>query len=208
MIVVEKKIYLFKINRVWFSNHIFDMKGCDTLIFSECKEKFNIEDFTLREKITSVIDLTQDIDKIWRSMKKKSCQYSIKRAERENIEIKRNERIEEFYQIFRYFNKEKKIMHLTESLPTLKKYGTLFIAEKDGEILCGKFFLEDEEIFMYWKAASKRPIMDNNKDKATLIGNASRLIIWEAIKYAKNKGIKEFNMGGLFAGEGTNYLVE
>ena len=44
-----------------------------------------------------------------------------------------------------------------------------------------------------------------DKEKATLIGNASHLIHWEAMKYAKNKGIKEFDMGGLIAGEGNDY---
>ena len=34
-----------------------------------------------------------------------------------------------------------------------------------------------------------------------MIGNANRLLHWEAIKYAKEKGIKEFDWGGLWSVE-------
>ena len=43
--------------------------------------------------------------------------------------------------------------------------------------------------------------MEVDKEKAKLIGYANRLIHWEAIKYAKEKGIKEYDLGGIFSDE-------
>jgi lipid II:glycine glycyltransferase (peptidoglycan interpeptide bridge formation enzyme) len=40
-----------------------------------------------------------------------------------------------------------------------------------------------------------------DKEKARLISNANKLTVWNAIKYAKEKGIKEFDMGGYYTGE-------
>jgi lipid II:glycine glycyltransferase (peptidoglycan interpeptide bridge formation enzyme) len=202
MIVIEKREHiLFKIKRVWFSRRIFDVGGCDVVIFAGCKEKLDLKGFTRGEMTTSVIDLTQDIDVLWRNIKRRSREY-INQAKREGIEVKINERFEEFYQILRSFNKEKGLAHLQVNLPTLEK-GSLFIAELDGEILAGHVYLEGKEVMYFWRGASKR--LTAGKDMSSLIGRASRTLHWEAIKYAKNKGIKEFDMGGLFAGGGDDY---
>ena len=69
--------------------------------------------------------------------------------------------------------------------------------EKDGEILGGCVFLEDKDIILYWIGCNKRSHM--GRDKRTLIGNGSHLLLWDAINYAKKKGIKELDLGGLFA---------
>jgi hypothetical protein len=81
----------------------------------------------------------------------------------------------------------------------MRKYGTLFIAEHEGEILGGILYLEDENNIFGWRGASLH--LEVDKKKAALIGRANRLIHWEAIKYAKKKGIKEFDWGGLWSEE-------
>ena len=43
--------------------------------------------------------------------------------------------------------------------------------------------------------------MEVDRAKVSIISNADRLIDWEAIKYAKEKGIKEFDLGGLWSKE-------
>jgi len=42
--------------------------------------------------------------------------------------------------------------------------------------------------------------LEVDRRKATLIGCANRLLVWEAIKYAKENCIKEFDMGGYYVG--------
>ncbi len=77
----------------------------------------------------------------------------------------------------------------------MEKNGTLFVAEFKGEILGGQLYLEDENNIRWLLGASNR--LEVTREKATVIGNANRLMSWEAINYAKAKGIKEFDMGGV-----------
>ena len=137
-------------------------------------------------------------------MDKKSTRYRIKRAIREGVKIRINEDYDQFFQIYRSFIQKKGIKSLFDvfgvgaiTLEAMKKYGTLFVADLNGEILVGSVFLEDNSNMKAWIGASKRLEVDNKK--ASIISKANRLIDWEAIKYAKEKGIKEFDLGGLWS---------
>ena len=85
------------------------------------------------------------------------------------------------------------------TLEAMKKYGTLFVAEHDGEILVGTIYLIYNSNIKAWIGASKR--FEVNRAKASIISKADRLIDWEAIKYGKEKGIKEYDLGGLWSKE-------
>jgi lipid II:glycine glycyltransferase (peptidoglycan interpeptide bridge formation enzyme) len=64
--------------------------------------------------------------------------------------------------------------------------------------LCGDAFFADGNIIRWRLGASKRLV---DLDKAALIGNANRLLVWVAIKYAKGKGLREFDFGGYTVGD-------
>ena len=121
------------------------------------------------------------------------------------IKIESENQYEEFYDLYRNFIYKKghgwplyKFEYPT--LDDMKRYGTLFIAKYNKEILAGQLYLEDSPNIMYcWLSASKR--LEVDKEKANLIGCANRLLHWEAIRYAKEKGIKEFDLGGLWSEE-------
>jgi lipid II:glycine glycyltransferase (peptidoglycan interpeptide bridge formation enzyme) len=81
----------------------------------------------------------------------------------------------------------------------LKRYGTLFTAEAQGEIIGGHLFLEGETIIRSFLSASKRLGVD--KERAAVIRRANRFMYWEAVKYAKEKGLLEFDWGGIFPDE-------
>ena len=81
----------------------------------------------------------------------------------------------------------------------MKIYGTLFTAVYGGETLAGGIYLENKSIIKALIGASKR--LDVDKNKRTLVGYANRLLDWEVIKYAKEKGVKEFDFGGLWPEE-------
>lgn len=206
MLEINKKHSIFNVKIIRFAESPYDVDKCHAVNFVSCKEKVNSFDFTCTESLTSVIDLTQDLDMIWKNMSKSSCRYSIKRAQREGITLRVNENYDEFYQIYRSFAREKGISPLfgigIPTPETMRKYGTLFIAEYKDEILGGHLYLEDSNNLEFWLDASKR--LEVDKETATLIGYASRLLHWEAIKYAKEKGIKEFDWGGLWSEEEAN----
>ena len=195
MLEIDRSKFIFKIKHIWFSDYPFDVKGYHSITFRACKNKINSQDFTRKEFHTLVIDLTQNLDTIWKNMSKKSCRYMINKAIKEGIEVKISQDYSHFSEINRQFRKEKGLQQ-DRQVELDKEYGTLFIAEIDGELLGGQFYLENENNIRWLIGASKR--LEVDKEKATLIGQANRLLVWEAIKYAKDKGIREFDFGGYY----------
>jgi lipid II:glycine glycyltransferase (peptidoglycan interpeptide bridge formation enzyme) len=206
MLEIDRKRYIFKTKEIWFSDYPFDVKGYASVTFLACKNKVDIKGFTREEFTTLIIDLTQDLDVIWENMNKSSCRYSINRAKRDGVKVRLNQNYEEFYEINYSFRKNKGLPTGSGEIEIWNKYATLFVAEFDGEILGGNLFLEDENTIRWLLGASKR--LEVKKEKATLMGNANRLMIWEAINYAKEKGIKEFDMGGYYTGKAKDEQKE
>ncbi len=132
-------------------------------------------------------------------MSRTGCRQTIKEAEKIGVKINLNQNYEEFFEINLLFRKNKGLNTYSESVEFMKKYCTLFTAEFDGEILLGHLFLEDKNNIRALISGSKRFNVD--KEKVRLIANANKLSIWNAIKYAKDKGIKEYDMGGYYTGE-------
>jgi len=206
MLMIDKRILMFDIKEVHFSDYPFDIEGCDFLKFHGCKNKGNFKGFSCQKEFTSIIDLTQDLDTIWQNMDKKSVRYRIKGGQKQGIKIKINKNYDQFFCIYRSFISKKGIKSLFDvfgvgstPLETMKKYGILFVAEYDGEILGGTLYLKNNYSMKAWIGATKR--LDADKSKKSIISNADRLIDWEAIKYAKDYGVKEFDLGGLWSRE-------
>jgi len=200
MLSVDKNVFFFRTKIIYFAEYPHNVEGCHVLRFPFCKNKVEANGFTRIDFPTSVIDLTQDLDTIWRKLDKKSSRYAVNRAQRDRVEFKINADYEQFYKINASLEAQKSYGGIMASkLETMRKYGTLFTARYAGEVLGGHLYLEDEANMMLWLSASKR--LEVDREKATLIGNANRLLHWEAIKYAKEKGIKEFDWGGLWTEE-------
>lgn len=198
MLEIERKKFIFKTKEIWFSDRPFDVEGYDSVTFRACKNKVDIKGFECEDFITFVIDITQDLDTIWKNMSKSSCRYGVNRANRDGVRIKMNQNYNEFYEINQLFRDNKGLPLDSLTIEFMKKYGTLFVAEFDGEILVGQFYLEDESNIRWLIGASKR--LEVDKEKAILIGNANRLTTWQAIQYAKEKGVREFDFGGYRSG--------
>jgi len=206
MLVIDKKFFMFNIKEVHFSDNPFDIEGCDYLNFCFCKNKVEDAGFTCQKRMTSVINLNQDLEAIWQKMDRTNTRYGIKRAEREGIKIRINDKYEEFFQIYQNFMGKKGLNSFfrifgTNFMPldNIKRNGTLFVADLNNEILGGILFVEDDSNIEGLIGASKR--LEIEKEKNILVGCSNRLIWWEAIKYAKEKGIKVLDLGGLWPEE-------
>ena len=197
MLEINRNLFSFKIKEIWFAEQPYNIKNCDSIFFKSCKNKVDVDDFTCEEHATLVIDLTKDLDQIWKNMDKSSCRYAVNRAIRDGVKVTINKKQKEFIKIYKSFRKSKGQSNFisriyNSDLELIKaNYGTLFTAKHNDDILGGIYLLEDEETIRWIVGASKR--LEDNK---TLIGNANKLLIWEAIKYAKDKGLKEFDLGG------------
>jgi lipid II:glycine glycyltransferase (peptidoglycan interpeptide bridge formation enzyme) len=198
MIEIDRKNYRFKTKEIWFSDYPYDISGYDRVVFRDCKNKVDNNGFIRSEFSTLIIDLTKDLDEILKNMNQASCRRYINRAIRENITIKINQNYDEFEKIYRSFREEKELGG-GESIEILKKYGTLFVANYEGKVLGGVFYLENNNIIRGWYTATKR--LEANKETQKIIGDANRLLHWEAIKYSKSKGIKVFDWGGYYIGK-------
>jgi len=198
MLEINKKRLIFKIKEIWFADYPFDVEKCDSVVFRGCRNKIDVQGFKRIAFPTLVIDLSQDLGKIWKDMRKSSCRYAITRAEKEDVIVEKNRNYEEFFKIYLQFIKLKHLRRNKDlSVRFMKKYGVLFTAKnKNNEILGGQFYLEDPSLSsIRWLIGASRRLEVDKKNQS-LIGNANRLITWYAIKYAKEKGIKEFDMGG------------
>jgi hypothetical protein len=198
MLVLKQKVFLFNTQTIYFSEYPFDVDGCDAVLFASCKNKVDTGKFACSAMTTAVTDLTQDLDVIWNNIRRRFREY-INQASREGTKIYLNLHYDEFYRLYRNFRQSKGFASILEigamKLETMEKHGTLFTAEYDGELLGGHLYLEDEACIMLGPSASKR--LEVDKKKAAFISRANRLLHWEAIKYAKGRGIREFDWGGL-----------
>jgi len=199
VLMFDVKKYGFVHREIWFADYPIDIKGVHSIAFMACKKKVNLNDFRRQPFTTLVIDLTQDLDYIWRHFDRKSCKYMINRAIKERVQIKLNADWDEFYMLERNF-RQKKGLPIASPIPDeIKGRGAVLLtAYLNGELVAGQLYLKDDTHMRWLRAASKR--LEVNRKKAILIGCANRLLIWEAIKYAKEKGIKEFDMGGYYIG--------
>jgi len=204
VIIIDNSFLIFKKRDIFLSEYPYDIGNeIDAVSFHYCKHKLTMPGYTCREQLTSTIDLNQESEEIWKKMNRKLRQ-KIKKATKENITWKMNENFNEFYAISKDFMKQKnyatRLGFLSLELPNVKimeKYGTLFTAELNGEILGGHLYLEDNENILAWISASKRLAVD--KETSTLINCANCLLHWQAITYAKEKSLRTFNWGGLWS---------
>lgn len=198
MLEINKKKLFWKIKEIWFADSPFDVKNCDSLVFYNCGKSEEKEGFICEEYSTLVIDTRNKIDDIWQNMDKSSCRYMINSANKRKINIIINEKIDDFIKINKSFRNKKGLLGLKLSSEFIKKFGVLFIAELDGDILGGQLYLKDSNNMRWLVGASNR--LSVTKEKAILIGYANRLLVWEAIKYAKYNGIINFDFGGYYKG--------
>jgi lipid II:glycine glycyltransferase (peptidoglycan interpeptide bridge formation enzyme) len=200
-------VLFFKTKEVHNADYPFDVKDCDIVTFHFCKNKIEPTDFTLiKEHVTSIIDITQSTEQLWSNIKE-SGRRQINKAKKENIQIERNTNYDEFYAIYRTFLKQKGYTTFHGLFNTLqigaiskkimKQNGTLYTAKHKNEVITGILFLESKTSIHAWIGASKR--LSADKEKASRIGRAQRLIIWTALQDAKQKEIQEFDFEGIFS---------
>lgn len=193
-------VFPFKYRMVWFSDGLYDLDGCDSAIFRLCRNCMDKDGFRLTDEFhTLTIDLTQDLDSIWRGMSKTNCRKPISHAIEGGVKVKKNENYEEFFKLYQELRKTKGFSSNNIGIDYMKKYGTLFTAEYEGEMLGGMFYIEDDSTILEIVTASKR--FDGDKEKRNFVGGANKLLIWEAIQYAKARGIKEYDQGGCYTGD-------
>lgn len=196
-LVTDKQISMFKLRTVWFSDRPYDDEGIDSICHLHCKDMVDAKGFSRETLSTLVLDLSHGLDPVWENMAG-DCRKFIRRSEKEGFKVNTNAYLEEFIQMNKDFRKNKKLAPYNYSEDFIREHGTLFTAELDGRILCGYLAIHDDEYMRGLQAVSRRLDIDESFRKLISFGN--RLLTWEAISYAYNKGLSSFDMGGYYVG--------
>lgn len=205
MLEIEKKLLFFNTKEVYFSDEPKDVDGCQDVEFKFCKINVNKEGFEKELDLTLKIDLTKTNEELWRDLHR-NCRNQIKRAKKLGVIIRESDNFDDFYKLYSNLFKKKGLMPVLGvfgfgivPLEVMKKYGRLFIAELDGEMLCGDVYLENGKEVCAWVGASRR--LDVDREKAKLLAWAAKYCIWEVLIYYKNKNHTEFDFGGMWPEE-------
>jgi len=152
--------------------------------------------FHMEPFYTTVIDLTQDLDTIWRKLKKRSCRYEIRRAEKIPHDIVVNRWDSYVYEFIRDFQRRKGLPLLTwKRFLKLSKYSYLFSILSQGELIATHIFLID-----YPKRARLLISATARRDEyrmRNLVSALNRKLHWYEIQFFKERGFRIFDFGGI-----------
>jgi hypothetical protein len=201
MKTIEKKVFNFKIKEIYFADYPLDEDECDFLKYPFCKNKADDKGFNYKIKYSLIIDLNQSLDTIWQNMGK-HCRKYTNRAMKDDLRIEKNKHFNDFYKLnkslVKSMSRDIRARIEIPKIDTMKRHTTLFTIEHNNNFLVGHLYLEDKDQIFLWFSASKRYKL---KEESELLGRAGRLLHWEAIKYAKEKGLSVFDFGGIWSEE-------
>lgn len=183
---------LFRKEWYWFENPR-DIAGADMVNFFSYT-KGDYEGFKRTDTLTSVIDLSRSLEELWDTTRKKFMQRQIEQGRSRGVTVGESMDFEAFRPLFNVFRSKKKLPRISYAI--LKKNGKLFLAMHEGIPIAGGIFIDDGHHMRAWVLASRR-LEGLEGRMRDIVGGANRMIIWEAIVYAKKNGYTLFDLGGI-----------
>ena len=186
---IEKKFF----NKYWgWFTPPKDVVGVDIANFFSY-ERCDIEGFNRSESLTSIIDLSRSIEEIWEGMRISFIRKQIEQGKRRGIIVEKGGNFKSFYKLYREFS-----LHIgfgRVAAKSLQEQGILFTSSYDDKLLAGGVFIGDGQSLRAWVLASTR--FENEGRMRDIIGESSRMILWEALCWAKENNYRTFDMGGI-----------
>jgi hypothetical protein len=204
MLITEKKFGTLKIVNIFFAENSvsYTIPDCDVVTYHTYEDWGDIKDFEKNTLLTTTIDLSQSIDVLWKNIHRQHKRH-ILRAEKAGTTVSVSDNFENFHKIYKKFLKQKNYADQSGlSIPTsnfMQKYGLLFIAENQGQILVGNLYFHDQENALLMN--SPYQIFENNPEKKKLCTDASCFLQWKAMQFFKNLGVINYDFGGLMVDE-------
>ena len=190
---IDRRLGPFKIKEIWCADYVYDTPSIDYVIFYQAKDKGQAQGFNCREITTVYLDLSPDLNTLYENIDSR-FRKDIRRAIRYGIKVYVDYGYEDFMKLAQEFHDVKGLPRsLIPTVDFMKKTGKLFTAYFDGKILAGQFYMECYPTFLYHTAVRKITKIPSENQ---LVGMATRLLVWEAIKYAKERGFMELDFGG------------
>jgi len=182
----------FKKYWFWFEGPV-EVPGADMVNFFSYN-KVDQLGFKRKERLTTVIDLKRELSAIWEKMREGFIRKQIIKGERNGIVVRQDENFSDFKRIYGKFRKDKNIHE--DNFRVFEKNGILFSAYLANRMIAGGIFIANNNCFRAWVLASKR-LSDLSGPEREIVGQANRTVIWQAIKYAKEKNYEVFDLGGI-----------
>ena len=200
MLITERKYGMIKIVNIFFSDEpvTVNLPDYDMLTYNTYKNWDEVEGFEKIQTLATIIDLSQGTEGIWGKINRQHKRH-IRQAEKNGIKIGVSNKYEEFHKIHKKFLIQKNYagplgLNIVSS-HFMQKYGILFTAEYEGEIVGGNLFFQDENNAL--SASIAYQLSENSGDKNKMIFDASCLIHWEAMQHFKNLGVVNYHLGGV-----------
>ena len=177
---------------VWFANPE-NHPNCDLLTVFSYNDR-EAPGFRKKEGLTTVIDLSLPEETLWGNMRQKFVQKQIKRGERNGVRVHKDENFSEFKKLYNNFRKGKNLPH--DSMKAFRDHGVLFSAYYKRQMVAAGIFVCNGEHVRAWSLASVR-LGKLDGQMRDVVGQANRMVIWEAMKYFRSLGVRYFDLGGI-----------
>lgn len=202
-----------KIKHVWFYNSDrLENSGMQDIIYYHAMEQCNMEN-GVKKQYSLISDLEQDEGQLWKGIRK-NFRYEIRRAEKENIDVKvfwgqeiTNEEglLDKFVKVYNAMYKDKHMIRhfntklITEYMKDNKIIFTIAYEDKEPLVFHSYLFDKDKTRFFY----STSPFRED-KELAAQIGRMNKYLHWRDLLFFKNIGVKEYDWGGVFSHTNCN----
>ncbi len=147
----------------------------------------------LHNRYTVVLDLTKELDEIWMNQISTKNRNVIRKCIKNGVVIEKSDDYNEFWEIYQqtmqkvsatsfyYFNQQYR------DAVEKNEFMNLFYIRKDNISIATAIFMGLGDYFHYHLAGSRKEYLQLSPNN---------LLLWEAIKYAKEHGFKKFHFGG------------
>ncbi len=182
-----KKVAFLTINDIWFDSELYEISN-SSIVALHTNDELGKESYNFRLITqTFLLNISEDIDKIFAKFDYKSARYAINKAIREGVVVKKaieKKELEQYMEFQKTFCKEKGIPVLGEE--ELENLTCYYAVTKENEYLGGCAFVEssDRKTVRYKYGATLHKL------------NANEIILWEAIKDYHKAGFSFFDFGG------------
>ncbi len=181
----------FKKKWVWFGQPADDRASDMITVFSY--DDVELQGFRKKQGQTSVIDLSPDLLLLWQRTRQGFVQKQIEKGKVNGIEARHDANFKDFKPVYLKFRKSKGLAK--DRFEVFKKNGILISAYFENKLIAGGVFIADENNMRAWVLASLRHNTPGRMRE--IVGQANRMVVWQAIVLAKERGVKRFDLGGI-----------
>lgn len=211
MLITERLVFGLLHNRkVYFPNLEEALNICGSLGHNEILRLFGVTSdlgaprFLVRhDKLLTIwVDLCVGPEGILRGMKRKSCRYEIRRAEkmlgRVAIELNTQRAMEDFLPVYNHFAESKgPVPKLSmQKFHDHLKHGEVFVLYLDGRAVCGHLLLCDAQAGIAKLLYSGSRRLESAED-AVACGALNRYLHWHEMQHYHAKGFAIYDLGGI-----------